>query len=80
MTIITKTLTVIYYVQLCSITLCRQMPTNPEMYEMLQTAVDRRLSRKIEIVFPISSELLNFAVAKKYGAPFVKILYLTNLA
>jgi len=29
-------------------------------------AVDRRLSKKIEIVFPISSELLNFAVAKKY--------------
>jgi len=25
-----------------------------------------RLSSKIEIVFPISSELLNFAVAKKY--------------
>ena len=43
-----------------------QMPTNPEIYEMLQTAVDRRLSRKIEIVFSISSELLNFAVAKKY--------------
>jgi len=42
------------------------MPTNPEMYEMLQTALERRLSRKIEIVFPISSELLNFAVAKKY--------------
>jgi len=34
-TIITKTVTIINYVQPCSITLCRQMPTNPEMYEML---------------------------------------------
>jgi len=30
-TIITKTVTIINYVQTCSITLCRQMPTNPEM-------------------------------------------------
>ena len=65
-TIIIKTVTIINYVQPYSITLCRQMPTNPEMYETLWTAVDRRLSLKIEIVFPISSELLNFAVAKKY--------------
>jgi len=42
------------------------MPTNPEMYEMLYTVVDRSLSRKIEIVFLISSELLNFVVTKKY--------------
>jgi len=62
--VVTKTVTIINYVQPCSITLCRQMPTNPEMYERLLRAVDRRLSRKIEIVFPISSELLNFAVAK----------------
>ena len=34
-TIITKTVTIINYVQPCSITLCRQMPTNPEMYEIL---------------------------------------------
>jgi len=34
-TIITKSVTIINYVQPCSITLCRQMPTNPEMYEML---------------------------------------------
>jgi len=34
--------------------------------EMLSTAVDRRLSWKIEIVFTISLELLNFAVSKKY--------------
>jgi len=27
---------------------------------------NRKLSRKIEIVFPISSELVNFVVAKKY--------------
>ena len=33
--IITKTVTIINYVQPCSITLCRQMPTNPEMYKML---------------------------------------------
>jgi len=65
-TIIIKTVTIINYVQPYSITLCRQMPTNPEMYEMLYTAVDRRLSRKIKIVFPIPSELLNFVVAKKY--------------
>jgi len=64
--IITKTVTIINYVQSCSIALCRQMPTNPEMYEMLYTVVDRSLSRKIEIVFLISSELLNFVVAKKY--------------
>jgi len=34
-TIITKTVTIINYVQPCSITLCRQLPTNPEMCEML---------------------------------------------
>jgi len=34
-TIITKTVTIIKYVQPCSITLCRQMPTNPEMYFLL---------------------------------------------
>ena len=34
-TIITKTVTIINYVQSCSITLSRQMPINPEMYEML---------------------------------------------
>jgi len=32
----------------------------------LNSSRQRRVSRKIEIVFPISSELLNFAVAKKY--------------
>jgi len=57
-----------HYHKLCAATFDNfvQMPTNPEMYEMLQIAVDRRLSWKIEIVFPITSELLNFAVAKKY--------------
>ena len=34
-TIITKTVTIINYVEPCSITLCRQMPTTLEMYEML---------------------------------------------
>jgi len=33
-----------------------------------------RLSSKIEIVFPISSELLNFAVAKKYHWGFTETL------